>query len=55
MTILREGDNGRTVEMKPGEVFVVELEARRPVGYTWTSDRPESTALLETGQGPGSV
>jgi hypothetical protein len=52
MTILRDGDNGRTVEMKPGEVFVVELETKKPVGYTWISDRPESTALLETGSGP---
>jgi predicted secreted protein len=49
MTYLTEADDGRTVEMKPGEVFLVRLPRRTPPGYEWICDRPKSIALLETG------
>jgi len=54
MVLLTEGDDGRTVEMRPGEVFAVRLETKRPAGYTWTSDRPAAMALLETGAEPAA-
>jgi predicted secreted protein len=49
MTYLTEADDGRTVEMKPGEVFLVRLPRRIPPGYEWICDRPASIVLLETG------
>jgi len=49
MTYLTEADDGRTVEMKPGEVFLVRLPRRTPPGYEWICDRPASIVLLETG------
>jgi predicted secreted protein len=49
MTYLTEADDGRTVEMKPGEVFLVRLLRRIPPGYEWICDRPASIVLLETG------
>ena len=52
MVSLSEADNGRTLELKPGEVFVLRLETRKPAGYSWTSNRPAAMALLETGAEP---
>ena len=49
LQLLTEADDGRTVEMKPGEVFLLRLPLGRDAGYIWTSDRPASMALLETG------
>jgi hypothetical protein len=52
--LLGEGDDGRTLELKAGEVFLLRLRTGMPAGYTWSSDRPASMALLET-DGDGSV
>jgi hypothetical protein len=52
MVFLTEADDGRTLELKPGEVFEVRLETKKPAGYLWTSDRPPAMALLETGGEP---
>ena len=54
LTLLTEADNGRTVEMKPGEVFLMRLRNDPKTGKIWSSNRPRSMALVETGgpEGP---
>ena len=49
MIFLTEADNGRTIDMKPGEVFLLRLKGNPRAQYLWTSNRPASMALLETG------
>jgi predicted secreted protein len=49
MVLLSDADNGRTVEMKPGEVFFLRLTRKPDSGYVWTSNRPDSMVLLESG------
>ncbi len=58
LTLLTEADNGRTVEMQPGEIFLVRLRNETKAGeansgYMWTSNRPRSMALVETGGAEG--
>jgi predicted secreted protein len=54
VTTLTDADDGRTIEFKPGEVFLVRLRTKVPAGYEWISDRPEGTVLLETGATPAA-
>ena len=49
IVLLSDADNGRTVEMKPGEVFFLRLTRKPGSGYMWTSNRPDSMVLLESG------
>jgi predicted secreted protein len=48
MLLLSDADNGRTVEMKPGEVFFLRLTRKPGSGYIWMSNRPDSMVLLES-------
>jgi predicted secreted protein len=48
MLLLSDADNGRTVEMKPGEVFFLRLTRKPGSGYMWMSNRPDSMVLLES-------
>jgi predicted secreted protein len=49
MIFLTEADSGRTIDMKPGEVFLLRLKGNPRTQSLWTSNRPASMALLETG------
>jgi hypothetical protein len=49
MVFLTEADSGRTIDMKPGEVFLLRLKGNPRTQSVWTSNRPASMALLETG------
>jgi NlpE N-terminal domain len=49
MIFLTEADNGRIIDMKPGEVFILRLKGNPRTQSLWTSNRPASMALLETG------
>jgi hypothetical protein len=48
MIFLTEADNGRTIDMKPGEVFLLRLKGNPRTQSLWTSNRPADMALLET-------
>ena len=48
IAFLSEADDGRTVELKPGEVFLLRLRGNPKTGTMWTSDRPEAMALMES-------
>jgi predicted secreted protein len=48
MIFLTEADNGRTIDMKPGEVFLLRLKGNPRAQALWTSNRPAAMALLET-------
>jgi hypothetical protein len=49
MVFLTEADSGRTIDMKPGEVFLLRLKGNPRTQSVWTSNRPAAMALLETG------
>jgi hypothetical protein len=44
VAFLSEADDGRTVELKPGEVFLLRLRENPKTGAMWISDRPEAMA-----------
>jgi predicted secreted protein len=48
IAFLSEADDGRMVELKPGEVFLLRLRGNPKTGAVWTSDRPETMALMES-------
>jgi NlpE N-terminal domain len=48
VAFLSEADDGRTVELRPGEVFLLRLKGNSKTGAMWTSDRPEAMALMES-------
>lgn len=48
IAFLSEVDDGRTVELKPGEVFLLRLRGNPKTGAMWSSDRPEAMALMES-------
>jgi hypothetical protein len=48
VAFLSEADDGRTVELKPGEVFLLRLRENPKTGAMWISDRPEAMALMES-------
>jgi len=48
IAFLSEADDGRTVELKPGEIFLLRLRGNPKTGAMWTSDRPETMALMES-------
>ena len=48
VAFLGEADDGRTVELRPGEVFLLRLKGNPKTGAMWTSDRPEAMALMES-------
>jgi NlpE N-terminal domain len=48
IAFLSEADDGRTVDLRPGEVFLLRLKGNAKTGAMWTSDRPEAMALMES-------
>lgn len=48
-TDLDAGDDGRTVEMKPGDELLIKLPANRAQGYRWTLVGPQSKVLFKQG------
>ena len=51
LTVLTDRDDGRTVTLKGGEVFVVVLPVHEDA-YRWNCDRPAAMALLEPDDQP---
>ena len=49
---LTQADNGRSVELSPGEVLVLSLESNPTTGYTWEIDKNDSAILQPLGE-PG--
>lgn len=48
VAFLSEADDGRTVELKPSEVFLLRLRGNLKTGAMWISDRPDAMALMES-------
>lgn len=48
-TDLDARDDGRTVEMKPGDELLIKLQANRAQGYRWTLVGPQSKVLFKQG------
>jgi len=51
LTVLTDHDDGRTVMLKGGEVFIVMLPVHAD-GYLWNSDQPAEMALLQPDDQP---
>ena len=43
--VFKKDDNGKTVEVKAGETFSIEIEGNPTTGYVWEA-RPDTSGLL---------
>jgi inhibitor of cysteine peptidase len=43
---LTDKDSGRSVEVKPGDTIIVELESNQTTGYQWSLTSPTDSAVL---------
>ncbi len=48
--VLTEGDNGRAITLKAGDVLVVRLAANPTTGYTWTLAAVDEAVLHPAGE-----
>lgn len=49
-TVLTDADNGKTVELNPGQKLTVILEGNPTTGYTWQVEPGESGPLKQVGE-----
>jgi inhibitor of cysteine peptidase len=48
--VVTGADDGRTIELKPGQSLRVVLESNRTTGFSWTFDRVDAAVLTVLGE-----